>query len=116
MRRSASPVLKHGVHMLVEKPITDTVAEANALIEAAEAHGVQLLVGHHRRHNRLVQQARDIVQSGRIGDLVGVTAMFSLLKPEDYFQVKWRSQPGGGPILINLIHDIDNLRFICGEN
>jgi len=106
---------RQGIHILVEKPITSTLAEARELLAVAEASGVQLLVGHHRRHNPLVQQARTIVQSGEIGQLVGVTAMFALLKPADYFDVVWRTQPGGGPILTNLIHDIDSLRFICGE-
>jgi predicted dehydrogenase len=44
-----------------------------------------------------------------------VSALFTLLKPRDYFQVGWRTQSGGGPVLINLAHDIDNLRYICGE-
>lgn len=106
---------EHGVHILVEKPITGTLTDAELLIKAAAQHGVALLVGHHRRHNPLVQQARQIVQSGQIGELVGVTAVFALLKPNDYYNVNWRTQPGGGPILTNLIHDIDNLRFICGD-
>lgn len=106
---------ERGVHMLVEKPIAATLQEAQSLLKAAEAYGVQLLVGHHRRHNPLVQQARAMVQSGTLGKLVAVSALFTLLKPADYFQVAWRAQPGGGPVLINLIHDIDNLRFICGE-
>ena len=104
-----------GVHILVEKPITGSLADAQKLVDAADKHGVQILVGHHRRHNLLVQQAHEIVQSGQIGNLIGVTALFTLLKPTDYFAVEWRNQPGGGPILTNLIHDIDNLRYICGE-
>jgi len=56
-----------------------------------------------------------VIQNGDIGRLVGVTAMFCLLKPDDYYNVEWRTQPGGGPVLINLIHEIDCLRYICGE-
>ncbi len=104
-----------GVPMLVEKPIAGTLAEGQQLLAAAAKTGVPVLVGHHRRHNPLMQQTRGIIQSGQIGQLVGVTAMFTLLKPADYFDVAWRTQPGGGPVLINLIHDIDNLRFTCGE-
>ncbi len=106
---------ERGVHLLVEKPIAGTVTEGQRLVDSAEKHNVHLLVGHHRRHNPLVQKARAVVQSGVIGDLVGVMATFALLKPDDYFNVTWRREVGGGPVLTNLIHDIDNLRFICGE-
>lgn len=106
---------EQGVHILVEKPVAATLAEAKHLLAVAERCGVRVLVGHHRRHNPLVQLTRDIVQRGQLGQLVGVSAMFTLLKPPDYYNVAWRTQPGGGPVLTNLIHDIDNLRFICGE-
>ncbi|MEZ4615057.1 MAG: Gfo/Idh/MocA family oxidoreductase [Caldilineaceae bacterium] len=106
---------EQGIPMLVEKPLAATLTEARALLTVAEHRTVPILVGHHRRHNPLVQEARRIVQSGTLGNLVAVSALFTLRKPADYFQVAWRAQPGGGPILINLIHDIDNLRFICGE-
>ena len=106
---------KHGVHMLVEKPITASVTEAQQFLNVAERCGVQILVGHHRRHNPLVQRARAVVQNGELGKLVAVSALFTLMKPRDYYQVGWRTQPGGGPVLINLAHDIDNLRYICGE-
>jgi predicted dehydrogenase len=106
---------ERGVHMLVEKPITTTLDEARELVETAKRCGAQVLVGHHRRHNALIQKAREIVRGGEIGKLVGVNVLWALLKPEDYFDVTWRKEPGGGPILINLIHEIDSLRFVCGE-
>ncbi len=104
-----------GVHVLIEKPITSTLDEARALLETAKRCQVQVLVGHHRRHNALIEQARKIVSQGAIGKLVGVSLLWALLKPTDYFEVTWRKEAGGGPILINLIHEIDSLRFICGE-
>jgi predicted dehydrogenase len=103
------------VPMLVEKPIADTVDTSQELVSAAERARVPLLVGHHRRHNPVIEKAREIVQGGGIGRLTAVAALWLLHKPHDYFDVAWRREAGGGPLLINLIHDIDDLRFICGE-
>lgn len=107
--------LARGVPVLVEKPVADTVEDARRLADAQAACGVPVLVGHHRRHNPIVQQARAIVQSGRLGRLVAVHAQATFLKPDAYFDVAWRRVTGGGPVLINLIHDIDLLRFLVGE-
>lgn len=106
---------ERGIPMLVEKPIADTVEEARTLVEAAERRGVPLLVGHHRRYNPLIEKARDIVQGGALGRLAAVSALWLLQKPREYFDVAWRREAGGGPLLINCIHDIDDLRYICGE-
>lgn len=106
---------ERGVHVLIEKPISSTLTEADQIIQAAERNRIKVLVGHHRRHNALVQEAHRIVASGALGKLVAVSALFTLYKPDDYFNIRWRTERGGGPILINLIHDIDNLRYICGE-
>ena len=103
------------VPMLVEKPIADTVAASRELVAAAERARVPLLVGHHRRHNPIVEKAREIVQGGGIGRLAAVAALWMVRKPDEYYDVAWRSQPGGGPLLINCIHDVDDLRHICGE-
>jgi len=106
---------ERGVHMLVEKPIADTIEAAQSIVGAADRAGVALLVGHHRRFNPFIQKTRDIIQGGRIGRLVAVNSIYLLQKPDPYFDVTWRREAGGGPVLINLIHDIDDLRFICGE-
>lgn len=107
--------LEAGVPVLVEKPLAESVAAAQGLVDAQARTGVAVLAGHHRRHNPIVKAARRIVSEGGIGRLVAVNALFLIKKPDDYFDVAWRREPGGGPVLINLIHDIDNLRFICGE-
>jgi predicted dehydrogenase len=107
--------LARGVAALVEKPVAGTVADARRLADAQASSGVAVLVGHHRRHNPINRRARAIVESGRLGRLVTVNAMATFLKPDGYFEAKWRCEPGGGPILINLIHDIDMLRFLLGE-
>lgn len=107
--------LAHGVPALVEKPVADSVVEAQQLVDAQARTGVPVLVGHHRRHNPINQRARAILATGRLGQLVTANVMATFLKPDAYFDVAWRREPGGGPILINLIHEIDMLRFLCGE-
>lgn len=104
-----------GVHVLVEKPIAETVAAGAELVAAAERGRVHLLVGHHRRHNALVRTARDIVRSGRLGRVVGVNLMATMLKPASYYAISWRRHAGAGPLLVNLVHEVDLLRAVVGE-
>jgi len=108
-----------GVPALVEKPIGHTYAEGLRLTEAAERSGVKLLIGHHRRHSPILHKAVEIVASGILGPLVGVMGSAVFYKPdtEGYYDGAnaWRRQPGGGPILINMIHEIGNLRALVGE-
>jgi predicted dehydrogenase len=106
---------RRGVHLLVEKPVADTVEEGRRLVQAAEESRVQLLIGHYRRFNPAVEAAREIVQSGSIGRLLGVSGLWTVFKEPEYFVPEWRRKPGAGPVLTNLIHDVDCLRFICGE-
>ena len=106
-----------GVPVIVEKPVGDTVEGATRLVEAGEKAGVPVLTGHHRNYSPVMAKAREIVRSGRLGPIVAVvgTALFS--KPDDYFDVGggWRRQPGGGPILLNLIHEVNNLLSLVGD-
>ncbi|MET3970376.1 MULTISPECIES: Gfo/Idh/MocA family protein [Bradyrhizobium] len=105
-----------GIHILIEKPVTDTLETAAGLIAEVRKAGIRSLVGHHRRHHRQVKALKALLGEGRIGDVVGVSAIWATHKPADYFKAApWRSQAGGGPILINLIHEIDFLRFAVGE-
>ena len=104
-----------GLPILVEKPIAADTVSGAALVDTAEAAGVPVLVGHHRRHNPLIAEAKRRLEAGAVGQVVAAHGMFWLYKPADYFNAAWRTQPGAGPILINLIHDIDLLRHLVGE-
>ncbi|MDE2082750.1 MAG: Gfo/Idh/MocA family oxidoreductase [Burkholderiales bacterium] len=108
--------LAAGVPALVEKPLADQLADARRLVDAVAASGVPVLVGHHRRHGAILARACAVIASGRLGRLVAVSASATFRKPDSYFeQGPWRREPGGGPILINLVHEIDSLRAMVGE-
>lgn len=108
-----------GIPTLVEKPLAHTYAQGVRLCEAAERAGAKVLIGHHRRHSPILHKAVEIVRSGVLGPLVGVIGSAVFYKPdsEGYYDGvnAWRRQRGGGPILINMIHEVGNLRAMVGE-
>lgn len=110
-----SALIKAGVPILVEKPLAENSISASELAGQADAENVPVLVGHHRRHSPLVKRAKAAIDAGDLGKIVTVNAQFWLYKPEEYFDVPWRRQEGAGPTFINLIHDIDLLRYFCGD-
>ncbi len=106
-----------GVPVIVEKPIGDDVISATRLVEAGEKAGVPVLTGHHRNYSPIMAKAREIIHSGILGTLVGVSGTALFYKPDDYFEVGggWRRQSGGGPILLNLTHELNNLLSLLGD-
>ncbi len=113
---NALDCIRAGVAVLVEKPLAHTVEGGQRLCEAVWRAGARVLVGHHRRYNPIVARACGIVRQGTLGRIVAVQGSAMFYKPDGYFdEAPWRRQTGGGPILINLIHEIDSLRALCGE-
>lgn len=108
--------IEAGLPVLLEKPIAPTVLEAETLVRAADAANARVLIGHHRAHSPIMAKARQVVESGQLGRLVAVMGSATFMKPDRYFaDGPWRREPGGGPILINMIHEVHNLRMLCGE-
>jgi predicted dehydrogenase len=105
-----------GVAVLIEKPVADTVAEGEKLLGEVKKKRARVLVGHHRAHSPIMAKATELVQSGLLGRVVAIMGSATFFKPDHYFDDgPWRKQPGGGPILINMIHEVHNLRMLCGE-
>ncbi len=62
------------------------------------------------------RKLKEILTAGKIGQPVAIQLSWMLRKPDDYFaEADWRIKKGGGPVLINLIHEIDLLRYFFGE-
>lgn len=105
-----------GVPMLLEKPIAQTVTEAERLVRAVDESGAKVLIGHHRAHSPIMAKAKEVVDSGKLGQLVAVMGSATFFKPERYYaDAPWRREIGAGPILLNMIHEVHNLRMLCGE-
>ncbi|MDR5822916.1 Gfo/Idh/MocA family oxidoreductase [Caballeronia sp. LZ043] len=112
----ARTCLAAGVPVLLEKPIAPTVAEAQALVDDVERSGARMLIGHHRAHSPIMARAKQVIEEGRLGPLVAVMGSAVFFKPDEYYAgAPWRREPGGGPILLNMIHEIHNLRMLCGD-
>jgi predicted dehydrogenase len=129
-------LLNGGVHVLVEKPISidpetgrklasfviilkSLVILTIAQVEFAKSKNLKLLVAHHRRFNRYIVSAKSILSSETLdmGHILAISGLWTLYKPPEYFQppTEWRRQKdSGGPILINLIHEIDLLHYLIG--
>jgi len=112
---NALEIIAAGIPVLVEKPIADSAEAAAGLVAAGTKAGVPILIGHHRRHNPMIQAAKRVLDSGRLGKVLTVQGTFWVAKPDDYFDVDWRRQEGAGPTFINLIHDVDLFRYFFGE-
>ncbi len=115
-RESGCYCAGQGLHIMMEKPIASDVDDAKAIVESASKNSIRLIVAHHRRFNPLIEETRNIIQRGELGKIVGINILWCMYKPDEYFETgTWRRQKGGGPLLINTIHEVDVLRYVYGE-
>lgn len=100
----AIAAIEAGKHVFVEKPMTATVAEAQALVAAAERRGVTLMVGHTFEYSSPVKKIRDLIQSGELGDIHYVTSSrINLGLHQKDASVIWDLAPHDFSILFDLL-------------
>ena len=107
-------LIEKGIHILVEKPLSDDLEDGASIIEHARAARVKLLVGHHRRFNAYLLEAKKALPT--LGKIIMVNGLWTTQKAASYFAApaEWRRGATGGPVLINLIHEIDILQYLLG--
>jgi predicted dehydrogenase len=111
----AIALLRSGKHVLVEKPMSTTVAEADAMIEASEAAGSFLMVAHCWRFRDEVIAMRDRIASGAFGEVVKTRGygMHAGWGPSGWFVD--RALSGGGALVDMGVHAIDTARFLLDD-
>lgn len=109
--------IEAGRHVLVEKPAARTAAELLPVMEAAKRHGMKVHVGFNHRYHRALRKAKEIVDSGVLGELMFIRARYGHGGRIGYDK-EWRANPelsGGGELIDQGPHLIDLSRWFLGE-
>jgi UDP-N-acetyl-2-amino-2-deoxyglucuronate dehydrogenase len=118
-------VLEAGKHALTEKPLAISLEEVDRLINLATKQQVALGVFYEMRYAPAHAAARELIQAGAIGSIIGIQIQTLIDKPLTYWQSgytgrsinPWRgikAQAGGGVILMNTSHLLDALAYVTG--
>lgn len=107
---------EHGLHIIVEKPLTLSLEEADLMIEATTKAGISLVVGASRSHDPVIRTMRKVIDGGKVGKL----AMLNLFNYTDFLYRPRRPEEldtskGGGIVFNQLPHQIDSIKAISGQ-
>ena len=111
--------LESGLHTFVEKPIANTVSEADRLVETARERGLKLAVGHNYRTFAGNRVLKGLIDDGAIGEVHRVLWQWLEARPETYYDRDiWRCTwelAGGGVLMNQTSHDLDLLCWMMGD-
>jgi len=110
-------VARAGKHIIVEKPIALSTADADRLIAAAEEADVKLCVVLQNRYNPPMQDIYHAVHSGKIGKTLLGSATVRWYRPQSYYEDGWHGTwaMDGGALMNQSIHHIDALQWLMGD-
>jgi UDP-N-acetylglucosamine 3-dehydrogenase len=108
--RDVIPALTGGVHVLCEKPISTTVEDARAMIQASETSGSQLRTAFPVRYLSSVARARELVRGGALGRVLALNGTNHGQNPGGWFLDP--ELAGGGAVMDHTVHLADVLRWM----
>ena len=103
-----------GKHLLIEKPLARTLAEADQIISAARQANVRLMTGHNQRYFGHHAQAKALLDAGAIGQPYLIGASVHVHGQIDGFR-RFLDQAGGGTLIDSGVHRFDLIRWLMGE-
>ena len=104
-----------GWPVLIARPLAASLRDGRRAVAAAEAAGIPLMVGHHRRLDPRVIAARTALAEGVLGRPVAVQSLWALRRTVPDARELWRVDSGGGALLEVLAHEVDLLRHLMGD-
>lgn len=111
--------LEHGLHVFCEKPPGRDLSDIVRVREAERRHpGQRLMYGFNHRYHESVRQARSLIGSGELGELIDLRGIYGKSAIIKFSPEEWRSQralSGGGILLDQGIHMVDMMRLFAGE-
>lgn len=115
--KQAIDCLKHGKHVLIEKPMALTIDDADKIIDMGRQKNKKVCVSHQNRFLPAIRKLRRAIDEGRFGKLIHGTARTLWARDDDYYkQGFWRGtkELDGGTLLNQCIHNIDLLQWMMG--
>ena len=109
--------MKHGKHVLCEKPLARNPEEAREMVRVAQDAGVTLKCGFNLRHHPAIRQAHHWCEAGRIGEIDSIRCRYGTGGRPGYDR-EWRAQAdvsGGGQLMDQGIHALDLCRWFLGD-
>lgn len=110
--------IEEGCSLIIEKPIALSLADADAVINAAREKGVKICASHQNRFNKSIQKIREALEKNRFGRMFYGTAHIRWCRNYEYYsRAKWRGtwEQDGGALMNQCIHNIDLLRWMMGD-
>ena len=108
-----------GKHVLVEKPMAVTLAECESMVAAAERNGRHLMVGHNMRFDPVHRKAKQMLDSGIIGDVITFRTILGNSGPEGWsLEGTWffdKNKAAMGALSDMGIHKVDLIQYLLGQ-
>ncbi|MBI5302912.1 MAG: Gfo/Idh/MocA family oxidoreductase [Chloroflexi bacterium] len=113
----AITAMRAGKHVIVEKPMALSLADADRMIATARECNVRLCVVLQNRYNPPMQDLRRVVDEGKLGKLLLGNATVRWFRPQEYYEDGWHGTRAmdGGALMNQSIHHIDALQWLMGD-